>query len=93
MSTDTLNRAADKASPRRFTGEAQTGFSSLAALILADPNISEDYKLNFAYTPEEIAIEAEERGQAEKALADLERAERAVELDHERGIWRDGSGQ
>ncbi len=62
---------------RRFTGEGPTDFGplrpedSLVERICAIWNID--------YTPEEIAIEAEERSQAEEAQERMDRAERDAE--------------
>lgn len=63
--------------------------------LLADENLDPSFReaMNADYTPEEIAIEAQERAEEEAQTAGHQRAERAVELDHQRGIWRDGSGR
>jgi hypothetical protein len=67
-----------------------TATVTLIDMLLADPNLSASFKAVFApeprnedYTPEEIAIEAEERAQAEEAQ---EREERD-ESFYEDGLW------
>lgn len=76
-----LDKAASKASPRRFTAEGPTGFG---ALIASDPNLDPRFAALFAplFTPEEeAAIEAQ---YAQEEVIDQEEARSIAELaeDH-----------
>jgi hypothetical protein len=57
----------------------------IIAALMADPHVADAFKAVFHedYTPEEIAIEAEERAQAEERQADMDRSEGF----YERGLW------
>jgi hypothetical protein len=63
-----------------------TATVTLIDMLLADPNLSASFKtaLNADYTPEELAIEAAERAQADEQQERLDRQEREATRQYDR---------